>query len=163
MLAKIVLDKSIKAPSEAEIPVSPEEIQRAIEALLRTPHEDEKHGTQIVHRAVKFGVLSETLGGLVVPRIVFRNGHYSMALTVPRHQLAQLVTLREIAKNDLAFMCGNDTELGETIFGDPFDQVDAEMERLGLEGHTDGNRFTRNLGLPGLGLRNFFEFYTTSP
>ena len=101
------------------------------------------------------------MGGLVTPRVVFRNGHYSVALTVPRHQLAQLVPLYEIAKSDLTFMCGNDKKLGEAIFGNPFDQVDAEMARLGVE-NTGGNRIARNLGLPGKGLKNFFDFYITS-
>ena len=97
----------------------------------------------------------------MTPRVVFRNGHYSVALAVPRHQLAQLVPLYEIAKSDLTFMCGNDKKLGEAIFGNPFDQVDAEMIRLGVE-NTGGNRIARNLGLPGKGLKNFFEFYITS-
>jgi len=162
MLAKIALDKSVKAPAEDDVPISSGEIQRAIEASLRIPHEDEKHGKQIMSRAVRFGVMSEILGGLVAPRILFRNGHYSVALAVPGHQLAQLVPLYEIAKNDLDFMCGNDKKLGETIFGNPFDQVDAELKRLGVE-DTGSNRIVRNLGLPGKGLKNFFEFYTAPP
>ena len=74
-LAKIALDS--KETDKLQSPKSCEELQQEFEALFRISLEDERHGTQIGPRAVRFSILSEILGGLVIPRVIFRNGYYS--------------------------------------------------------------------------------------
>ena len=159
-LVRLILND--KETDKQKTPKTCEQLQRDFEALFHTSFEDERHGTQIVHRAVRFAVLSEILGGLVVPRVIFKNGHYSVALTVPDHHLVHLAPLHEIAKNDLVTMCGNNPDLESRVFGHPFDQVDREMVRLGI-GEMEGNRFSRNLGLVTPGLKSFYHCLTASP